>query len=335
MDDRPMNHCLLYAGTEDGLRTFRVTGTVTIEQYADGLSGNTVRAIATHPDDSMTVYVGCGLRGWGLHYTDDGGMSFTSVGFEDEWVWDVTFDPSDSRTVYVGTEPPMVYVAHDGDTIFDQLEAIEALPSRPEWTFFHEPFHAGHVHGLSIHPDRPDQIVAGVEHGALVYSLDSGRSWDEALVGYDIHRTSIDPADPDRWFAGAGEGLFISRDAGTTWTAIDALVGKYVHSIRFDPHHSGRLFVYADAAPSPVYRSPDRGETWQAIGDGLPTAKPADPLCLHPDQANTLFYAGDVTDSRSRLFVSTDGGTSWEDSSRTIPKVWRLEAAAIGREITL
>lgn len=326
-----MNRCVLYVGTRDGIRTLRVndTDSVEIEQTATELTGNAVRAIAPLSGDPTSVFVGCGLRGWGLHYSEDGGESFSTRGFDDEWVWCVTFAPDDPRTVYVGTEPPMMYVSRDGGDSFDSLDGVTDLPSWSEWTFFHEPFEAGHIHGLSIHPERPDQLVAGVEHGALVYSRDGGETWAEALVGKDLHRTAIDPTDPNRWFAGAGEGLFVSEDAGTTWRAIEALSGKYVHSIRFDPRELHRAYVYVAQDSAPVYRSVDRGATWQVIGDGLPSARPADPLCLHPDDPSTLFYAGDVSASESRLFVSTDGGTTWTRSATTIPKVWRMEAAAL------
>jgi hypothetical protein len=51
------------------------------------------------------------------------------------------------------------------------------------------------------------------------------------LIGHDIHRISIDPQDPDRIFAGTGEGLFISTDAGRNWTLVIGMENKYVHGI--------------------------------------------------------------------------------------------------------
>lgn len=320
-----MNPCTLYVGTEDGLRTVRIADADTIEHLEMGMKGQAVRAIAIHPDDPSIAYAGCGLRGWGLHYTDDSGKTFTSVGFEDEWVWDVTFAP-DPNTVYVGTEPPMLYVSRDGRS-FDSLSGIETLESRSEWTFFHEPFYAGHIHGLAIHPDRPEQLFAGVEHGAFIYSYDGGDSWNEALVGYDLHRVAIDPTNPDRVLAGAGEGLFISEDAAQSWTAVETLHGKYVHGIVFDPQDPEIVYVYVDLDKSPLYRSMDQGRTWEPIAEGLPAANPADPLCLHPADSDVLFYAGNSPEENGQLFVSPEGGGSWEPLSFDLPKVWRLEAA--------
>ena len=168
-----MENCLLYVGTEDGLVIVDVEGeSATIRGRA--LEANAVRGIAAHPKAPGTAYVACGLRGWGLHRTTDGGRSFEEIGFSDRWVWEVVFDPADPRTIWIGTEPPMLYVSRDEGATFQDLPGIDELPSRPNWKFFHPPFHAGHIHGIAIHPDRPERIFAGVEHGSLVYTHNGG-----------------------------------------------------------------------------------------------------------------------------------------------------------------
>ena len=203
---------------------------------------------------------------------------------------------------------------------------LDSLPSRPNWKFFHPPFHAGHIHGIAIHPERPERIFAGVEHGSLIYTHDSGENWHETLTGHDLHRVVVDPVDPDRLFAGDGSGLLASSDAGATWKMNADLRGKYIHGIRFDPANPDRVYVYADAANSPLYGSDDAGETWQPIGAGLPAAAPSDNLCLHPTTPDKLFYAGD-RGRGSVLYASSDAGESWRTLDLELPKVWRMHAA--------
>ena len=322
-----MDETFLYAGTEDGFRAVRVRDDEA-EVVESGLDGNAVRGIGVDPNAPQRVFVACGLRGWGLHVTDDGGESFESVGFEDRWVWEATFAP-DGQTLYVGTEPPMLYASSDDGESFEEFDAIADLPSFDDWTFFHEPFYAGHVHGIGVHPDRPERIFAGVEHGALIYSTDGGKSWQERLVGHDLHRIASDPDDPDRVLAGTGGGLFVSDDAGESFDSNDSLAGKYVHGVYFDPEDSSRAFVYVDG-DDPLYRSEDGGTTWHSIGSELPAARPADNLCIHPSDSRTLFYAGDVSDAGeegdegSRIFVSDDGGDTWTRLALLLPKVWRM-----------
>lgn len=324
-----MQPCLLYVGTGDGVFAFALTADGSMTPIGRGLEGNAVRGIAIHPRDSRVAYIACGLRGWGLHRTQDAGKSFHPLGFVDRWVWDVALHPHDPNTVWVGTEPPMLYVSHDQGRTFVALDAIDRLPSRPRWTFFHEPFRAGHIHGIALHPAHPERLFAGVEHGAFIYSYDEGQTWSEALVGHDLHRVAVDPANPDRVLAGAGEGLFISDDAGQTWHAAAALKGKYVHAIVFDVGRSKQVYVYVAEDGAPLYRSEDGGQTWRLIGAGLPDARPADSLALHPLEPDVLFYGADAGEKKGRIYMSHDAGTTWRVLPVDLPKIWRLRTAPL------
>ena len=312
----------LYLGTSDGMLVLSYDGTDGIDEAGRGLEGNAVRGIATHPERPGEAWVGAGLRGSGLHRTIDGGRSYQEAGFDDAWVWDVLWDRSDPHVLWVGTEPPMVHVSRDGGATFAPCEAIDRLPSRPRWTFFHPPYYAGHVHGIAVHPGRPERVFAGVEHGAFVCTHDGGSTWYESLIGHDLHRVAVDPVDPDRVLAGTGGGLYESRDAGLTW-ASTALLHGYVHGIRFDPHRPGRAFAYV-VGRGPLHVSEDAGRSWRPLGGQLPSGRQSDTLCPHPAVPDLLFYVGDPTEDRSRLFVSDDAGRSWRELADGLPKVWRM-----------
>jgi hypothetical protein len=318
---------LLYMGTADGMLVLRYDGAAGVEVAGRGLEGSAVRGIATHPRRPGEAWVGAGLRGHGLHRTQDGGRSYRPAGFGDVWVWDVAWDQADPDVVWVGTEPPMVHVSRDGGATFTPCAAIDRLPSRGGWSFFHPPFYAGHVHGIAIHPDRPERVFAGVEHGAFVFTHDSGTTWGEALVGHDLHRVAVDPADPDRVLAGTGGGLYESRDAGLTWASRAVLAG-YVHGIRFDPHRPGRAYAYV-VGRGPLHVSEDAGRTWRPLAPTLPSGRQSDTLCPHPAVPDLLFYTGDPTEDRSRLYVSDDAGRGWRELADGLPKAWRMQAVPI------
>jgi len=305
------------------MRTLRYDGR-RVEALGGGLVGNAVRGIATHPWRPGEAWVGAGLRGSGLHRTVDRGGTYEEAGFAGVWVWDVWWNPRDPRELWIGTEPPMVHVSRDGGATFEACPALDRLPSRSGWSFFHPPFYAGHVHGLAVHPDRPERVFAGVEHGAFVFTHDGGRSWYEALVGHDLHRVAVDPANPDRVLAAAGAGLLESADAGRTWASRPLLPG-YVHGIRFDPHRPGRAYAYV-VDSGPLHVSDDAGRTWRVLAPGLPSGRQSDTLCIHPHVRDLLFYVGDV-DAESRLYVSDDGGGRWRDLGVDLPKTWRLHVA--------
>jgi photosystem II stability/assembly factor-like uncharacterized protein len=315
--------CELILGTADGIRRVHVDRGGNLEVTARGLTGNAVRGIAIHPHDPDVLYVAAGLRGWGLHRSLDGGETFDALGFEEYWCWDVVLDPANPERLLVGTEPPMLWESTDSGESWRSFPGIDHVESRKTWTFFHPPFHAGHLHGIALDSRRPDRIVVGVEHGGLLLSQDAGNTWRDVMPGADLHRVVIDPVDADLIFAGAGNGLFRSPDGGQHWSAVEQLHGRYIHGIVIDPDDPLRMFVYVDSQHCPVYRTIDGGETWEPIGRGLPASRPADPLRMHPDEGTALFYAGDKKDG-SILYLSNDNGESWCQSDLHLPKVWRL-----------
>jgi hypothetical protein len=328
MNAQPVT-CHLHLGTRDGVISYTIDEDGMPVESGRTVAGQVVRGLATHPDNPSLLFVACGLRGWGLHLSEDGGGSARLIGFEDRWVWDVVVDPVDPDTILVGTEPPGLFRGRrvNGDWMFEEYTGIHELPSRSRWTFFHEPFRAGHIHGIARTPARPERIVAGVEHGAVILSHDDGQSWQEALPGYDVHRVSVHPTEPDTVYVGAGNGLHVSGDSGATWEAVPGLRGKYVHGIVFDPEDPQLMVVYVDSSTCPLYRTDDGGDTWVAIGTGLPTTQPADPMRMMPSNGTILFYAGDEGAGTSTLFQSTDGGTSWAMLKSGLPKVWRMHIA--------
>ena len=63
-----------------------------------------------------------------------------------------------------------------------------------------------------------------------------------------------------RCFAGTGDGLFVSEDCGRSWRA-SGLEGNEVWQVRDD----GDGTLYAGTAPTALYRSEDRGDTWTEL----------------------------------------------------------------------
>ncbi len=319
-----METCELLAGTADGILRVSVSSTGGAEVVSRGLKGHAIRGIAQHPFRPGTFYIAAGLRGWGLHATCDYGQTFTSLGFEDYWCWDIVIDEANTDRLLLGTEPPMLWESLDAGTTWRSFPEIDQVESRSQWIFFHPPFHAGHLHGIALSSHRPKRILVGVEHGGLLRTEDAGETWIDVMPGADLHRIVIHPENPDRIFAGTGSGLFVSVDGGLGWERVSGLGKRYVHGIVIDPDDPRRMYVYVDSQQCPVYRSSDSGESWEPAGSGLPSSRPADPICRHPGSPGTLFYTGDYADG-STLYLSEDSGDSWHRIKLELPKVWRLQ----------
>lgn len=308
-----MNDCRLYVGTDDGVHSVDIVDGETTERRS-GCPDQAVREIDVHPDNPNDVLVACGLRGSGVHRSRDGGSSWTTVGFDDAWAWGVTRDPADPSTVYVGTEPPMLHRSTDDGETFSAFDALDDLPSRDDWHFFYEPFEAGHLHGIAVDPADPDRVVVGIEVGGLVSTRDGGETWQDALVGFDVHDTTV-VRGSDRIFVAAGEGLLVSDDGGETFEAVPGFTGDYAKQFLWV---DDRLYVDANASSdgfdATIHVTSDGGESWEPVPNVPPANVVGDRLlAAHGD---SLFHAydrdGDRGDDSGCVVVATDdSGETW------------------------
>ena len=69
-------------------------------------------------------------------------------------------------------------------------------------------------------------------------------------------------------FAAAGDGVYRSRDAGTSWSRAGVDAGE-VWTVGVSPHASGTL--YAGTQPAHLFVSQDTGETWREVDQFLQT----------------------------------------------------------------
>lgn len=227
----------LYVGTDGGLRQLTPHGDCVAR-----VDSGPVRDLSVHPENPEEMLFGCALGGHGLARTIDGGETAETIGFGDRWVWGVDRHPADPETVYVGTEPPGLFRSTDGGETFEELVGIHEVTGRDDWTFWYEPYEAGHVHGVATHIDRPERLFAAVEIGGLLVSEDGGDTWRAEQIGADTHRTLVSPDDPDHVLATTETGLVESRDGGQTWEDVATIGASYVKEVRTD---GGTIYALA------------------------------------------------------------------------------------------
>lgn len=320
MSDGP--HCRVYVGTDDGLRTVNLEGE-SATLIGSTLHGDVVRDVAAHPTDSDRALIACGLGGWGLHRTADAGTTTELLRFGNVHVWGVDRHPDDPEEVYAGTEPPALYQRTGADQGFTSLDGVHNVPSRDEWAFFYEPFEAGHIHGVSVHPARPDRLFAAVEIGGLLRSEDHGETWSDALRGEDFHRTAVSPTDPDRIFATGETGLYESRDGGRSWAVIEETADHYCGDIVFDSE--GTAYLTGGEGPGAeesiiwIREEDEWTERVRLPADGVAGRFSLDVI------GKSLIHATSADDDneggRDRLLVSQDRGHTWSHLNLTIPTV--------------
>jgi photosystem II stability/assembly factor-like uncharacterized protein len=155
----------------------------------------------------------------------------------------------------------------------------------------------------------------------------TGAGWAEVGTLPRVESESIAGArrHPERvYVADMNGGLYGTEDAGVHWTK---LLDGEVWSVAVDP--SDDDVVYAGTAPVHLYRSPDRGKSWEDLTglQELPEEVrqnwryPPPPhrahvyyIALDPAQPRTIYACLE----HGGIVRSFDGGETWEDVSQGI-----------------
>lgn len=202
------------------------------------------------------------------------------------------------------------------------------------------------IGALAIHPTDPNILYCGTGEAnlsadsypgnGLWTTINGGRTW-KLLASAKKHQLprrigviAVDPFDPQHIRLGGVshspadvDGLFVSRDAGRTWTR-ETFVGNgphQCHEIVFDPSTLGVMFTSFTNAGSAggIWRSRDGGATWQQLTSGLdPAAMGRTRIAIAPSRPAVIYaQASDNSDLVLGIFKSTDGGNTWSNVARS------------------
>ncbi len=204
-------------------------------QVRDYLGGSEIQAITPDPLHPARLYVGAYRGFW---RSDDGGTTWDdfSSALPKPAVMSIAVSAQerigDTGVVYIGTEPSAVYRSDDGGMSWHEGQPVTDLPSSGSWSYPPRPF-THHVRWLGLDPIEPRRLYACIENGAFIRSTDNGATWhDRTSDGpHDTHTFATHPKAPGRLYSAAGDGFM----------------------------RPGRGYA----------ESPDRGETWVRISDGL------------------------------------------------------------------
>ncbi|MFZ5820595.1 MAG: VPS10 domain-containing protein [Chloroflexota bacterium] len=309
-----------------------------------GLSGDDIPVFSLTIDQHNPDVIWAGVQGMkGVYKSVDGGQTWVKKdnGIQNQPGMEVrgfTIDPSDSNIVYCsGNYPPdpsnevrvrgFIYKTTDGGETWELLVEPDALV---RWVFV-DPTDANIVYASTGLFDRFAIKATGV-----LKSTDGGQTWRQINNGFNnlvVAALAMHPTDPMTLIAGTGKasmftdepheingGVFITHDGGENWEQVDPIKASGDEEIRFS------AVVFAPSNPDIVYadagyyflRSQDGGQSWEIfdVGPGLAQKfleNRGQPIALvvHPSNPDILYmnaYDGG-------MFLSTDGGKTWRDSS--------------------
>ncbi len=174
---------------------------------------------------------------------------------------------------------------------------------------------------LTANIDREKLQMMGAPVPPHAFSRHDGQANFSALTAI-----AESPLDRNLLYTGADDGtLQRTRDGGQHWTDLTANVsglqaGLNISSIVASKHTAGRVYLTVDGhfednyAPL-VFVSENYGQSWRAIGAGLPQAS-VHRIREHPANPNLL-----VVGTESGLYASFDRGGRWTTLGNNLPPV--------------
>src|SRR5208283_1859577 len=143
-----------------------------------------------------------------------------------------------------------------------------------------------------------------------------------------VESLATDPANPDRLYSAVGSytaswagngALLISTNRGNSWTQVNLSVklggndvGHYTgERLQVDPNLPSTLFL--GTTLNGLWKSSDSGVTWNRVASLTPTNLNfvcLDPISSPPGTMTQRIIVG-VMDTANRIYVSTDGGGTW------------------------
>jgi len=273
------------------------------------MSGRISAIAATRePSGKITLFVGAASGG--VWKSDDGGTRFRPV-FDEQPVQSigaVAIDPENTKNVWVGTGESWTRNSVSiGNGVYKSTDGGET------WT------HAGldkseRIARIEVSPKNSDTVFAAAPGAlwsdssdrGLYKTSDGGKTWTQILKGPNLSTgctdIAIDPTNPDVMLA----SLWDFRRKG--WE-----------------YRSGGESPTAPSA-SGLFRSADGGNTWTEITPEANKGFPKKPygriaVAIAPSNAKRIYAFVESPDSA--LFVSDDGGVTWDKRDKSNWMVWR------------
>ena len=260
------------------------------------------------PSGKITLFVGAASGG--VWKSDDGGTRYRPV-FDEQPVQSigaVALDPKNTRNVWVGTGESWTRNSVSiGNGVYKSTDGGE--------TWIHVGLDKSErVAKIAVSPKSSDTVFAAVPGAlwsdspdrGLYKTTDAGKTWTQILKGPNLSTgctdIAIDPTNPDVMFA----SMWDFRRKG--WE-----------------YRSGGESPTAPSA-SGLFRSTDGGTTWTEIttdgNKGFPK-KPYGRIAVAIAPSNAKRVYAFVESPESALFVSDDGGMTWDKRDKSNWMVWR------------
>ncbi|MDR9398751.1 MAG: glycosyl hydrolase, partial [Salibacter sp.] len=295
------------------------------------LTSGRISDIAVHPQDKDFWYIAAASGG--VWKTTNHGVNFSPI-FDSEGSYSigcVTIDPNNPHTVWVGTgeNNNQRSVAY-GDGIYKSTDDGKSWKNMGLKN-------SEHIGMIAVHPNNSDIVYVaaygplwskGGDRG-LYKTTDGGENWNKILDIDEytgVNEVHLDPGNPDVIYAtahqrmrkvftyisgGPGSGIFKSTDGGENFEELkNGLPVDNMGRIGMDisPVNPDVLYAIIEAkyGKEGVYKSTDRGASWNKVDDYVTSGNYYQELFCDPKDVDKVYSM----DTYSHF--TNDGGNTWK-----------------------
>jgi uncharacterized protein (TIGR03437 family) len=315
------------------------------------VSSGRITSMAVAQQNANLVYVGA--ADGGVWKTTDGGATWVALtdAQPSMAIGALALDPQNPNIIYAGTGE-----ADNCSDCYYGVGILKSIDGGVTWTNIQGPFvdavgRGVKISSLAVSPQNSQIVLAAAAalmpafqggpstiHGGIYLSKDAGATWALVADGGALPGTRVifNPVNPSQAFATisgqvsstypliAGLGVFVSNDAGATWSALNGTGANAISlansgriELALAPSNPQILFAsVTNFNPSPgnllgLYKSSDGGQNWTLLPN---TPDYCSAQCwynnvLAVDPTNpSIVYAGGIG-----LYRSIDGGQSWSE----------------------
>lgn len=345
----------LLVGTKKGLYTLRSDGS----RAKWNVEGPTFSPAPLHHatydprDGSMYAAVNSTWGGSRIEYSRDQGKTWqtsknpafpegTGRTFYQTW----HIEPghaSQPDVVWAGVEPAALFKSEDRGETWAFVNSLEEHKSRPKWT---PGFGGLGLHSIAIDAKDANFMQVGISAAGVFTTRDGGQSWEEdntTIKGDErpdvfrcIHKLLAHPVVSGVRFMRVHLEVYWREPGETTWQwRTRGLPTKFGFAAAIHPRDRSTAYcipldddLRLAKEGIAVYRTKDRGQSWDRLDKGLPRA-PLGVLRegMATDRLDPLgVYFGT---HNGEVYASKDEGESWERVAQYLPYVTSLHAATI------
>ena len=210
-------------------------------------------------------------------------------------------DPHDAKHLYLGTANGWMYESRDGGKEWKRLARVG---KRDDLV----------LDNIVVDASNPKHLVVGAfalgqRDGGLYVSHDEGLTWNgnPTMAGQAVLALTASVSNPKILVAGTLQGVYRSKDGGTTWALISPEGSHELHeveSVAIDPNDPA--IIYAGTWHLP-WKTTDGGVRWSNIKEGVIDDSDVFSIIIDPKQPNTVFAS-----ACSGIYKSENAGAKFK-----------------------